>query len=146
MDWKECVNKRIVKDVKPDISLIESLIKSSRNKALSEEKLEMNEITAGSKLSLAYDALRELLEALALKKGFKVYNHECYCAFLKEILNESSKGDEFDEIRKIRNSVNYYGKEIPEKESGDIIRRIYILRKCILTELILFSKPSAQQD
>jgi len=128
MDWKECLNKKVVKNVKRDEDMIHSLIKSSKNKLESENKLAMSDITASSKLSLAYDSLRELLEALAFKNGYKIYNHECYTAFLKEIMGESDKGDEFDEIRKIRNDVNYYGKDISTEEAEDIIKRIKNLR------------------
>ena len=89
----------------------------------------MNEVNAASKFSLAYDSLREVLEALSLKNGFKVYNHECYTYFIKEILKENYKGDEFDEIRKARNKVNYYGQEITIDESKLLISRIKELRK-----------------
>ncbi len=131
MDWKECCNRRIVKDVKLDIDMVNSLVKSSKNKLESESRLEMNDITAASKLSLAYDSLREILEALALKKGYKVYNHECYTSFLKEIMGKSDKGDEFDEIRKIRNSINYYGKDISVQEAVGVIARIKRLREFV---------------
>ena len=124
MDWEECCNKRIAKNVKPDVDMIISLTKSSKNKLESESKLIMNDVTAVSKLSLAYDSLRELLESLALKNGYKVYNHECYTAFLKEIIKESYKADEFDEIRNVRNAVNYYGKEISPEEAAEIITKI----------------------
>jgi len=128
MDWKECYNRRIAKNVNPDVEMIISLTKSSRNKLESESKLNMSNVTANSKLSLAYDSLRELLEALALKNGYKVYNHECYTAFLKEIIKENYKADEFDDIRKIRNAVNYYGKEISVEEANEIIAKIKKLR------------------
>ena len=121
MDWKECCSRRIAKDVKPDMGMIASLAKSSKNKSESESKLEMSDTTAGSKLSLAYDSLRELLEALALKNGYKIYNHECYAAFLKEVMKESYKANEFNEIRKVRNAVNYYGKEILVEEANEVI-------------------------
>ena len=68
-DWKGCLDSLMVKGVKPDENLIKSLIKTSKNKLLSEERLKMNNVTAASKLSLAYDSLRELLEALAVKRG-----------------------------------------------------------------------------
>lgn len=132
MDWFECNKKRIVKEVNIDENLIESLKKTSDNKLNSESKLELNEITAGSKLSLAYDSLRELLEALALKNKFKIYNHECYTPFLKDILKENEKAEEFDELRKIRNSINYYGKDISVNEAKEIIKRIKDLRILIL--------------
>lgn len=124
MDWEECCNKRIAKNVKPDVDMIISLTKSSKNKLESESKLIMNDVTAVSKLSLAYDSLRELLESLALKNGYKVYNHECYTAFLKEIIKESYKADEFDDVRNVRNAVNYYGKEISPEEAAEIITKI----------------------
>jgi uncharacterized protein (UPF0332 family) len=131
MDWEECCGKRIVKDVKPDIELVASLKKSSGNKMESARQLLLSEVTAASKLSLAYDSLRELLEALALVNGYKVYNHECYGAFLAEVLHESSKGDSFDEIRKIRNTVNYYGAELSVEEAENIIMKIKALRKSV---------------
>lgn len=132
MDWKECHNKLLVKAVKPDIDMINSLIKSSKNKLESEKQLMMSKVTAGSKLSLAYDSLREILEAFAIKKGYKVYNHECYTAFLKEALGKSEMGNEFDGIRKIRNAVNYYGKDISQEEASEIIGRIKKLRQSVI--------------
>ena len=130
-DWKDCLEAFTAKKVKSDDSMIKSLIKTSKNKLDSEGQLVMNNVTAASKLSLAYDSLRELLEALSVKKGYKIYNHECYTAFLKEVLNQSDKGDEFDEIRKIRNAVNYYGKEITAEEALKAIERIRKLRNFV---------------
>jgi len=132
MDWRECFRKKVVKEVGEDAGLIASLLKTSENKLKSSEKLDLSEETAASKLSLAYDSLRELLEALALKKGYKIYNHECYAAFLREVLNKGEKAEEFDEIRKIRNGVNYYGKEILAEETREIIKRIKSLREFTL--------------
>jgi len=131
MDWEECISKRIVKDVKTDEDLIKSLIISSKNKSESENKLEMSDVTSTSKISLAYDSLRELLEALALKIGYKIYNHECYTAFLKEIIGESNRGDDFDKIRKVRNASNYYGKSITVPETKIILSDIKNLRSYI---------------
>jgi len=131
MDWFECNKKRIVKEITEDNELIESLKKTSTNKLNSEEKLELDEITSGSKLSLAYDSLRELLEALAIKNRFKIYNHECYTPFLKEILNENEAAEEFDELRKIRNNINYYGKDISLDDTKEVISRIKELREKI---------------
>ena len=95
----------------------------------------MDDVTATSKFSLAYESLREALEALAIKKGYKIYNHECYTYFLKEIIRESEKSDEFDSIRKIRNAVNYYGKELKPKQAEDLIKRIRNLRSFVLNIL-----------
>ena len=141
MDWKECCNTRTDKQVSLDTDMIRALMKSSQNKLESESKLEMSSVTANSKLSLAYDSLRELLEALALKKGYKVYNHECYTAFLIEVVGESDKGEEFDWLRKERKSVNYYGKEISVEDASKIVERIRKLRNAMVA---LVSGPKQQ--
>ena len=112
MNWEECNRKKIVKKILPDKNLINSLIEASNNKIESAKRLKLDKITASSIISLSYDALRELLEATAIKKGFKLYNHECYCSFLKEILKNEKLSLDFDRVRKIRNSINYYAKSI----------------------------------
>lgn len=131
MDFKECIKRRIAKEVSKDEELIKSLLKTSKNKLESEEKLKLDEITSGSKISLLYDSLREFLEALALKNRYKIYNHECYTYFLKEILSRNTLAEEFDELRKIKNSINYYGKEISIQEANEILIRIKDLRNKI---------------
>jgi len=136
MDFKECIKKRIVKEVCSDEELIKSLLKTSKNKLDSEEKLGLDDITSASKISLMYDSLRELLEALALKKGFKIYNHECYTSFLKEVVGLDSISEEFDDIRKIRNNINYYGKEISIREAKKVLEQIKRLRSKILNLIL----------
>ncbi|MBI4016529.1 MAG: hypothetical protein HY363_02440 [Candidatus Aenigmarchaeota archaeon] len=41
----------------------------------------------------------------ALRKGYKIYNHVCYTAFLKEILHNETLAEEFNELRLVRNDV-----------------------------------------
>lgn len=134
-DWKSCMDSLTAKNIKPDEGKIKSLLKSSESKFLSEGRLEMDKITATSKFSLAYESMREALEALAIKKGYKIYNHECYTYFLKEIIGESSRGDDFDVIRKMRNSVNYYGRELTPQQADRLIVQIKELRNFVLTLL-----------
>ncbi|MBI5392688.1 hypothetical protein HZA96_02355 [Candidatus Woesearchaeota archaeon] len=125
MDWKECINKRIVKDVKEDKNLILS------TREIAEMKIQSAEALADKyyigKITLLYDALRESLEALALEKGYKIYNHECYTSFLKEVLHLSYEADLFDKLRKIRNGINYYGKKASESEAKQIILDLHLL-------------------
>ncbi|MEM4397560.1 MAG: hypothetical protein QW757_02965 [Candidatus Woesearchaeota archaeon] len=122
MDWQYCLKKRIAKEIKEDKNLIISLLNISETKIKSVEAL--SEEFFVSKISLLYDALREILEAIAIKKGYKIYNHECYTSFIKEILNLSREADIFDNLRKIRNSINYYGKEIEKYEAEELIKSL----------------------
>ena len=121
MDFSSCIKNRLVKKISVDNNLINSLIKSSAKKFKSQKKLELDNDTAASKISLAYDALRELLEALAISEGYKIYNHECYTSFLKQIIKESDLGDKFDKFRRVRNDINYYGKDISATEAKPLI-------------------------
>ena len=122
MDWNECVKKRIVKGVRKD----DNLIKSSRE--IAAIKIESADALPDhlyiGKIVLLYDALREYLESTAIENGYKIYNHECYTSFIKEILGLSREGDIFDELRKIRNGINYYGKAISKDESEEIIQNL----------------------
>ncbi len=125
MDWKDCQENRIVKDVKTDKNMINSTREIADIKIRSAEALP-GDLYIG-KISLLYDALRELLEAEALERNFKIYNHECYSAFLKEVMNMSRDADIFDRLRKTRNSINYYGKKVSEEEANKIIEDMYFL-------------------
>ncbi|MBW2990477.1 hypothetical protein KY348_02100 [Candidatus Woesearchaeota archaeon] len=124
MDWKECNLKKLVKKISIDNNLIKSLIKSSQNKLESANRLKIDETTSASVISLSYESLRELLEALATKKGLKIYNHECYTALLKEVLGQEELSIHFDRFRKIRNKVNYYGKDIGVEETISVKEEI----------------------
>jgi len=129
MDLKECIERRIVKNIKPDHEMAKSLVKDARNKIKTAEEIKLSQTSSSSLITLYYDALRGKLEALALKKGFKIYNHECYYAFLKEILQKKELAEEFNRFRKIRNNINYYGEEISISESKEIRKDIILLIK-----------------
>lgn len=132
MDWKECKDRRFVKEISSDQSLIKSLINSSNKKLESNKRLELDETTSSTKVSIAYESLREILEALAIQKGFKIYNHECFCSFLNEICGDKFSSREFDKFRRIRNKVNYYGEDISFEEAKMLISEINILRENLL--------------
>ena len=132
MNWNTCLRQREAKPIKPDIEMAASLEKTSANKAFSSHLLELKEETVSSKISLHYDSVRELLEAITLRKGFKIYNHICYTGFLKEILKETELAEEFDDLRVIRNDINYYGKEVSVIEAKDVLKRLENLRTKLL--------------
>lgn len=127
MDFKECMKKKIIKQASLDHNKIKAIRSIAKQKMLSADYLPKEHIIA--KITLYYDVLRELLEALALEKGYKIYNHECYRAFLKEIMNLSREGDLFDILRRVRNGINYYGKNVDNSESKQIIADLKSLIK-----------------
>ena len=110
MDWKECVDKKVVVKVEEDNNKIKSLSSTAKEKFKASKLLE--EKYPSTAITVLYDCLRMNLEILALKSKYKVLNHKCYETFLKEVLKERQLAEEFEFFRKLRNSVNYYGNKI----------------------------------
>ena len=131
-DWEDCKKRRFAKEVSLDEPLIDSLLFSSKNKFLSHEKLPLDEVTSSTKISILYESLREILEALAITKGYKIYNHECFSGFLKEICGNGEFSKIFDRFRKIRNRINYYGEVIEIADAKVLIGELSLFRKEVL--------------
>ena len=132
MNWDACVGSKASKKISPDTELASSLRKTSEKKNYSSNMLALLEETASSKISLSYDSVRELLEAISLENGYKIYNHVCYTAFLKEVLDENELAEEFDVLRVLRNDINYYGKEVSLIEAKDVLSKLNNIRKKLM--------------
>jgi len=125
MDWKGCLKTRTAKEVKSDLNLIKSTKEIAEIKVTSANALP-KELFIG-KITLLYDALREYLESAALMNHYKIYNHECYTAFIKEILKLPREAELFDKLRKVRNGINYYGRNVSEEEAEEILNGLLSL-------------------
>ncbi|HLD86948.1 MAG TPA: hypothetical protein VJB12_02700 [Candidatus Nanoarchaeia archaeon] len=135
MDWKACVESFTAKRISPEKGLISSLSLKSKNRLSTAARLLIDETTAESVITLHYDSLRELLEALANAHGYKIYNHECYGAFLKEILKKEETAEAFDRFRKLRNSINYYTRRVSPQDAKMIAKEMSDLIKTCRTWL-----------
>lgn len=100
--------------------------------------LEINQNSARKIMTNYYDVLRSILEAIAAIDGYKVYSHEAFKYFLIE-KSELVIAEKFDRFRRIRNGLNYYGKNITPEEVkenvGEIIKLINELKKKYLQQL-----------
>jgi uncharacterized protein (UPF0332 family) len=123
MDLIECQHSGLVKKVKPDENRQRSLVQIAFRKRAASEALE--EEFFESKLSLFYDAIRMVLESIALGRGFMVNNHECFLAFLTEVIGESQMGEAFDKFRKVRNGINYYAEILTLEEAQEVLQQMY---------------------
>lgn len=112
MTFKRFIEEGKVRKAKLDLQLVKSLIKTSEKHTKVAKMLEINNITKETVFVMYYEVLRELIEAMAMKDGYKVYSHEAFTFYLREKYNEVA-ANKFDRYRKLRNGVNYYGKEIP---------------------------------
>jgi len=112
-----------VKKVTKDLSLAKSLIITSRQDLEFLKDLEINDVSARKIMSNYYEVLRSILEAIAALDGYKIYSHEAFTYFLIE-KKEEIIATKFDRFRKIRNKINYYGKNISIEEVNENVTEI----------------------
>lgn len=143
MKFEDFIEQGKVRKGNPDIPKVKSLLETSNNHLLFLKHQKIDGISAGSILVTYYEALREVIEAMCLKEGFKVYSHEAFTYFIKE-KNEESAAVKFDNLRKLRNSINYYGEKVDagevESAKEEIIELVNDLKKKYLDEFVQKSK------
>jgi len=135
MDLKECLKKGLIKKTRIDENLINSLIEMSNIKEETVNLSKLDERNISAYVSMSYDSLREVLEALCISKGYKVLSHICIGELLKDILDNFDYED-FDRLRWIRNSINYYGEKVDFSQGKEIIHKIFLIKKKIVSNYL----------
>jgi len=135
MDLKECLRKNLIKKTKIDRNLIKSLIEMANIKETTVKEAKLNKLNISAYVSLAYDSLRESLEALCISKGYKVLSHVCMGFLLRDILGNFDF-EEFDRLRWVRNSINYYGKKVDFDQGKEIINKTFLIKKKIFEKYL----------
>jgi len=132
MDLDECFRKGLIKKTNVNTELIKSLIEMSKIKELAVSSAKIDKINISAYVSLAYDALREILEAICISRGYKVLSHICIGELLKDVLGADYA--EFDRLRWTRNSINYYGIKVDFEQGKEIIDKIFVMKNKFLKE------------
>ena len=131
MDLDECFRKGLIKRIKVDENLIKSLVEMSNIKETTVKTAQLSEQNISAYVSLAYDSLREVLEAICIFQGYKVLSHICVGELLKDLL-EDFDYDDFDRMRYTRNSINYYGIKVEFEQGTIIMNKIFAMKKKLL--------------
>ena len=71
-----------------DAQKAKALLKMSANNLKAARSVKIDKATASPILSILYEALREIVEAMCLKEGYKVYSHEAFTFYLKALHEE----------------------------------------------------------
>ncbi len=103
----------------------------SESKEITVNSSDINKISVSSYVSLAYDSLREILEAFCISKGYKVTSHLCLGELLKSLVSDFDFNN-FDRFRYIRNGINYYGTKIDVEQGKEIIKKMFEMKKDML--------------
>lgn len=139
MNFEDFIRKNLVRKASSDVELAKSLIAESGKILIVIKELNPNDTNATVLMRECYEAFRQICEAIAVHKGYKIYSHEAITSFIAEILNEKEIAEVFDRYRKIRNSINYYGTPISveevQKALVEIPKYIEVLKKKYLINL-----------
>ena len=123
MRFEDFIKDGKVRKSSVDPKLIQSLIKRSEKSLNFLKNLELTEENKEDLFVMYYESLRKIVESIAVSKGYKVYSHEAFTFLLKEI-DEETISREFDRCRKLRNGINYYGREINISEVKSSVKII----------------------
>ncbi len=123
MKFEDFIKKGLARRSVRDIQLAKSLADTAEQDMRFLRSLSLDSISARKIVSSYYDILRSLLEADSALNGFKIYSHEAFAYYLIEN-KEIEMSVKFERLRKIRNSINYYGKMISVEEADDAIKEI----------------------
>jgi len=141
MDLSDYYEKGLIKRKRIDPELIKSLIEVSNIKENTVKEASLNNKNITAYVSLAYDSLREVLEAICVSRGYKVLSHACIGELLRSLL-EQFDYNEFDRLRYARNSINYYGIKIEFKQGKEIINKTFTMKRTLTKKYLKdFIKP-----
>jgi len=126
MNFDEFIKSGTVRKGTPDVQHSKALVKMSEMHVRFLSGQVIDEVSSSTVFVMFYEALREIIEAVAAKEGYKVYSHEAYTAYLK-LLGDSEIAVKFDRFRKIRNAANYYGKMVDVAETRASAEEIMML-------------------
>lgn len=110
MEWNDCLRGKVRKR-RPNTEEAKALM------GMAEKRLEYIGSVQDRKRfpSLVaegyYEAIKELVTAMMSAQGYKSYSHECMVSFLSEFYGNISRDEMalIDQMRKIRNDINYRG-------------------------------------
>ena len=131
MSWKECVEDKIITKTVPDEERSNQMLIMANLRLKFWDKNVADDFIV-LKVEAYYDIIKELLFAHLYKNGYNCTNHLCLIAYLKEkIKNFDFETQKIDELRKVRNEINYRGLIIKkdylernELEFKNIIKRL----------------------
>ena len=73
-------------------------------------------------LENAYEAIRELIDAILAGEGYKSYSHEASVAYLHNLGFSITDIMQMDRLRKRRNGIKYYGEDAAQEEADEALK------------------------
>lgn len=108
--WEECLDEKVCKRSE-DIEQARSLYEMAEVKDEDNQERDRTEKKVFLIVETYWEIIKGLATALLKIKGFKSYSQECLIAFVEEKYDfERREIDLMDQLRKLRNDIDYRGK------------------------------------
>lgn len=111
LSFETFINKKEVMPVKKDENMALSLVEDAKQRFSYFSKQEIKEENIKFIFESYYESIRELLDAIMIKEGYKSYSHQAPIVYAKDkkIISEKD-AIILDSLRQKRNKSKYYGK------------------------------------
>jgi len=120
--WNECTQFNNALRVTPDEPKARSLITTSNARLTFLQNAQHTLETLNFIFEGYYSFLLEHLHAFLILKGYKIDNHLCIGYYIRDVLKKDDLYRLFDDCRYKRNSLAYYGKQMPEPIANQAIK------------------------
>jgi uncharacterized protein (UPF0332 family) len=121
-DWNECLENQAARTVSKDRQKAESLIRTAKARLEFFRNYKHDKPGANYVFEGIYTSTLEMLHALLILEGYQVNNHICLGHYLRDILKNGALYSLFDDARKKRNLLLYYGKEMDPETAEQTIK------------------------
>lgn len=128
MDINEHVKNGTVKKTINGKELAQSLLAMADIKEQTVMSVTLTESNISAYIPMAYDSLREVLDALCILNGYKPQSH-IHTGEIAKTLYTEFDFISFDRFRYARNRINYYGEKIELQQGKDFIQKIIQMKK-----------------
>lgn len=124
MLFKNSIDEGYAKIIEKDHFRAKSLMKVADDALLAAKELQLKESNYSSIVRELYEALRQYCEAIGYRQGYKFLSHEVITYFLHDVLNEEKVSLRFDHYRKLRNGINYYGRDVAQETVEKALKEV----------------------
>ncbi len=142
MDWEMCIADKTIRKVEPDKERVRSMLKmiEIRQEFWDSITVIVDDKFASLLVEGYYEIIKELLTAYLNLDGMESSNHECLIRyFQKQNLDLSVEADKIDELRQVRNKIDYRGffvrKEFFEVNKLEYLHIVKTLKKFVKDRL-----------
>lgn len=98
--------------IESDLFRARNLIKAAHETLLTLKEISVKEENCKTLLRELYEAFHQYCEGIGYLQGYKFESHEVIVYYLRDVLGEESISQVFDKYRRLRNDINYYGRDV----------------------------------